>query len=101
MEEGVPLGAGGEQGVAGGFPGGSRQAVPSEAGDGRRLRAVLPGAAGFDTSRGTACGLGSAGGLRARDRAGEGVGEEPAVGDWISERDESFAGEFAEGGNPA
>ena len=55
VEKGLPFGAGREQGIARRFPGGSRQALPARAGDGCRLRAVLSGAAGPDTDRGTSC----------------------------------------------
>ena len=47
---------------------------------------------GLIRSRGTSRGLGIAGVVRARDRAGEGVGEESAFRDWVPERDESSAG---------
>src|ERR1019366_677188 len=56
--------------------------------------------AGSDTDRGTSRRPGTAGSGRARDRAGQGVGEEHAFRDWVPERDESSAGELAAGGNP-
>src|SRR5215475_14908049 len=95
METCLPFRVGRVQGLAGGLLGGSGEAVPAAARDGRGVRALLLFAAGTDSYRRTSVWMGFARTAQPSNSDGAGFEEKSSRRRRFPVRDESVAGELA------